>query len=272
MAPPSSVWLSQKVFRDSRPGSNRCSFGRARPQVGDNPVDIVCRTCVRRTGVLVWDNGGMDDRVDIDSVEVEYDPFESRVRDSRGRSFAWCEAAVEVFVAGGVHLKGMNYTKPELRERLKRRIMAGDKGGRAGQWSARKAQLLAQAYRKAGGGYRGGKSKRQRSLSKWTREEWTTSDGKPARRDGGTTRYLPKKAWRKLSTGEREATNRKKREGSREGRQFVANTERAKKAGRRARGDGGPEGKSPDVNGVGGGRREPITGDRKPQRPTGNRY
>ena len=47
-----------------------------------------------------------------------------------------------------------NYTKPALRKRLVYRIKAGSKGGRAGQWSARKAQMLARAYKKAGGGYR----------------------------------------------------------------------------------------------------------------------
>ena len=47
-----------------------------------------------------------------------------------------------------------NYTKPELRKRLFRQIKAGTKGGKAGQWSARKAQLLAARYKEAGGGYR----------------------------------------------------------------------------------------------------------------------
>ena len=47
-----------------------------------------------------------------------------------------------------------NYTKPTMRKRLFQRILAGSKGGRAGQWSARKAQMLAAAYKKAGGGYR----------------------------------------------------------------------------------------------------------------------
>ena len=47
-----------------------------------------------------------------------------------------------------------NYTKPTMRKRLFQRIKSGTKGGRAGQWSARKAQLLATAYKKAGGGYR----------------------------------------------------------------------------------------------------------------------
>jgi hypothetical protein len=48
-----------------------------------------------------------------------------------------------------------NYTKPALRKRLFNKIKAGNKGGRAGQWSARKAQMLAKEYKKAGGGYRG---------------------------------------------------------------------------------------------------------------------
>tara|TARA_R100001129_G_scaffold183969_1_gene167655 strand:+ start:2671 stop:2862 length:192 start_codon:yes stop_codon:yes gene_type:complete len=47
-----------------------------------------------------------------------------------------------------------NYTKPSLRKRLFEQIKAGTKGGRAGQWSARKAQLLAVKYKKAGGGYK----------------------------------------------------------------------------------------------------------------------
>lgn len=47
-----------------------------------------------------------------------------------------------------------NYTKPKMRKRQFQRIKAGTKGGPAGKWSARKAQMLAQAYKRAGGGYR----------------------------------------------------------------------------------------------------------------------
>ena len=47
-----------------------------------------------------------------------------------------------------------NYTKPEMRKRQFERIKAGSKGGDPGEWSARKAQLLAKAYKDAGGGYR----------------------------------------------------------------------------------------------------------------------
>ena len=47
-----------------------------------------------------------------------------------------------------------NYTKPEMRKRQFNRIEAGTKGGKAGQWSARKAQMLAKSYKDAGGGYK----------------------------------------------------------------------------------------------------------------------
>ena len=47
-----------------------------------------------------------------------------------------------------------NYTKPEMRKKLFNKIKAGTKGGDPGEWSARKAQLLATQYKKAGGGYK----------------------------------------------------------------------------------------------------------------------
>jgi hypothetical protein len=50
--------------------------------------------------------------------------------------------------------KAGNYTKPSMRKRLFEKIKRGTKGGNAGQWSARKAQLLAKEYKAAGGGYK----------------------------------------------------------------------------------------------------------------------
>jgi hypothetical protein len=47
-----------------------------------------------------------------------------------------------------------NYTKPTMRKALFEKIKAGSKGGDAGQWSARKSQMLAKQYKDAGGGYR----------------------------------------------------------------------------------------------------------------------
>jgi hypothetical protein len=128
----------------------------------------------------------------------------------------------------------MAYTKPEMRERIKDSVMAGSKGGKPGQWSARKAQILAQRYEKAGGGYAGEKTGSQKSLTRWTQEKWRTSDDKPAIRKGGTSRYLPDKAWDELSAAEKAATNKKKRAGSREGKQFVKNTSAAASARRKA--------------------------------------
>jgi hypothetical protein len=130
-----------------------------------------------------------------------------------------------------------NYSNPALRERLKKQVMASNKGGNPGQWSARKAQRLAQLYEQAGGGYSGPKSASQKSLSKWTKEDWGTKSGKPSTQGPKATgeRYLPKKAIQSLSTAEYRATSDKKRRGTRAGKQFVPNTPAAKASGRKAR-------------------------------------
>lgn len=123
------------------------------------------------------------------------------------------------------------YTHPEMREEIKEEIKTSDKGGNPGQWSARKSQLLAQEYEKRGGGYKGEKDESQKYLEKWTEEEWQTKEGEAqAREDGETKRYLPKKAWEKMSDEEKEETEKKKREGSKKGEQYVSNTEAAKQA------------------------------------------
>ena len=124
------------------------------------------------------------------------------------------------------------YTHPELREKIKEEIKASDKGGKEGQWSARKSQLLTQEYEKQGGGYKGEKGQSQKNLEKWTEEEWQTKDGDANARqdDGETKRYLPKKAWENMSEKEKEETEQKKRQGSKKGEQYVSNTKEAKKA------------------------------------------
>ena len=128
------------------------------------------------------------------------------------------------------------YTDPQLRARLKEEIQAGDRGGQPGQWSARKAQLLAHEYEAQGGGYKGEKTEAQKHLSEWTEEEWTTKDGKPAARGEETARYLPKKAWDEMTDAEKAATDKKKRAGSKAGKQNVANTPKAKAARKKASG------------------------------------
>lgn len=127
-----------------------------------------------------------------------------------------------------------NYTKPELREKIKKKVVAGSKGGRPGQWSARKAQLVTTEYKAEGGGFKHGRNKAQKSLKKWGDEKWHTSDRKKATRGKTTHRYLPDKAWKELSPSERKATDRKKVSASRRGRQFVKNTPAAAEARKRA--------------------------------------
>ncbi len=123
------------------------------------------------------------------------------------------------------------YTKPKLRERIKNRIMRGNKGGRSGQWSARKSQLLAQAYKKAGGGYRGRKTKAAKSLSKWTKQKWRTKSGKASRKTG--ERYLPSRLIKSMSSSQYAYETRKKRKATKAGKQRASYSKRTAKRMRR---------------------------------------
>jgi hypothetical protein len=114
----------------------------------------------------------------------------------------------------------MARSNPKLWDKVVAQVKAGSKGGNAGQWSARKAQLAGKLYKDKGGGYSGGKTKAQESLSKWTKQEWTTRSGKPSSETG--ERYLPKKAIKSLSESEYAATTKAKREGTKSGKQFVS--------------------------------------------------
>ena len=96
-------------------------------------------------------------------------------------------------------------------KRIVASVKAGGKGGEPGQWSARKAQLSTQRYKKSGGTYTGSKTKAQKSLSKWTEEDWGTKSGKPSTQGSKATgeRYLPKKVREGLTKEEYEETSRK---------------------------------------------------------------
>tara|TARA_R110000824_G_scaffold104728_6_gene248412 strand:+ start:375 stop:791 length:417 start_codon:yes stop_codon:yes gene_type:complete len=120
----------------------------------------------------------------------------------------------------------MAYTKPDLRKRIVSQVKAGSSGGKPGQWSARKAQIANEKYKKAGGGFKGKKSKSQKSLSKWTKEDWGTKSGKPSTqgKDAKNERYLPKKAIEELKQtpkGKKQlaATDAKKLKDTKAGKQ-----------------------------------------------------
>ncbi len=108
-------------------------------------------------------------------------------------------------------------------KRIVASVKAGGKGGDPGQWSARKAQLATQRYKKSGGSYSGPKTEAQKSLSKWGKEDWGTKSGKPSTQGADATgeRYLPKKAREALTPSEYAATTKAKREGTKAGKQFV---------------------------------------------------
>ena len=106
-------------------------------------------------------------------------------------------------------------------KRIVSAVKASTKGGKAGQWSARKAQLATQRYKKAGGSYSGPKTEAQKSLTKWTKEKWGTKSGKNSTQGKKATgeRYLPKAARASLTKKEYAATSAKKRADTKAGKQ-----------------------------------------------------
>ncbi|KTR08015.1 hypothetical protein NS365_02095 [Aureimonas ureilytica] len=111
------------------------------------------------------------------------------------------------------------HTDPKLWEKVKDKVTKGAKGGKPGQWSARKAQMATAEYEKEGGGFKGEKSK-DNSLQQWQDEDWGTKSGKKSAETG--ERYLPKKAREALSDKEYKKTSDKKRADTKKGEQHSA--------------------------------------------------
>jgi hypothetical protein len=107
-------------------------------------------------------------------------------------------------------------TNPKLWEEVKTKVTNGSKGGKAGQWSARKAQLAVSEYKKRGGGYKGDKAA-DNHLVQWTHEDWGTKSGKPSGK--AHERYLPKAARAKLTNKDYKRTTAKKRTDTAKGNQ-----------------------------------------------------
>jgi hypothetical protein len=105
-------------------------------------------------------------------------------------------------------------TNPSLWEKAKSQA----KAKMGGKHSARAMQLATKIYKEKGGGYSGAKSS-DNKLKKWGDQKWRTSDGSKSE---GKKRYLPDKAWKSLTPGEKAATNRAKAKGDAQGKQFVA--------------------------------------------------
>ena len=110
-------------------------------------------------------------------------------------------------------------TDPDLWERVKEKVTQESKGGKPGQWSARKAQLAVSEYEREGGGYKGEKTA-DNHLVRWEREEWGTKSGRKSADTG--ERYLPKRAREALTDEEYARTTAKKRADARKGVQHSA--------------------------------------------------
>ena len=110
-------------------------------------------------------------------------------------------------------------TDPKLWDKVKADVTTEGKGGKPGQWSARKAQLATQEYKKEGGGYEGGKSP-DNHLTQWTKEDWGTKSGDASGATG--ERYLPRRARDHLDEAEYKRTTEKKRADTAKGKQFSA--------------------------------------------------
>ena len=131
-------------------------------------------------------------------------------------------------------------TDPELWETVKDEITRGDKGGDPGEWSARKAQMAVQEYKKRGGGYLGEKPDADNHLVQWQREEWGTKSGRESLKSG--ERYLPKKAREALSDEEYKRTTAAKRCAAAKGEQFAAQPQDVARKASRFRGGHGAHG------------------------------
>ena len=125
-------------------------------------------------------------------------------------------------------------TKEAMWKRIVASVKAGGKGGRPGQWSARKAQLATSKYKKAGGGYRGKKSSSNK-LTKWSKQKWDyVSKGDKKKPKSKRGRYLPESVRKSLSSSEKSATNRRKKAATAKGKQKAKYTKKIAAKVRRA--------------------------------------
>jgi len=108
-------------------------------------------------------------------------------------------------------------THTDLWEQVKQEVIDSDKGGAPGQWSARKAQMAVQEYKKRGGGFEdNGPAQKDTHLHEWTEEDWGTKSGGESGETG--ERYLPREVRMLLTEDEYARSTAKKEAGD---RQFV---------------------------------------------------
>jgi hypothetical protein len=123
-----------------------------------------------------------------------------------------------------------NRSNPLLWKRIVNSVKQSNKGGRSGQWSARKAQLSVKLYKKRGGKYSSKKSSTN-SLVKWTRQNWRTKSGRPSIVGNKHTgeRYLPEKMIKKTDSKLYNYSSRLKRKSIKNNKQYSKQPKKLKK-------------------------------------------
>ena len=116
-------------------------------------------------------------------------------------------------------------TNPKLWKKVVAEVKRGSKGGKPNKWSAFKSLLAGKKYRSRGGGYKNKKCSNN-SLRKWVKQDWGYV-GKPKK-----SRFLPHKG-NFLTRGQKAATSRAKRKGTKNGKQYVPQPESIRKITRR---------------------------------------
>ena len=121
----------------------------------------------------------------------------------------------------------MARSSPRIWERAKKDAVSR----MGGRHSARAMQLAAKLYKDRGGKYTGGKTAAQKSMTKWTKQDWGTKSGKNSvsGKDATGERYLPKRDREKLTKAQYAATTRKKRNDLKKGKQFSQQPKKVKK-------------------------------------------
>jgi len=121
----------------------------------------------------------------------------------------------------------MARANPRIWEKAKARA----KARMGGKHSARAMQLAAKLYKDMGGKYTGGKDAGQKSITKWTKQDWGTKSGKNSvlGKDATGERYLPKRDREKLTKAQYASTTRKKRADLKKGKQFSQQPKKVKK-------------------------------------------
>jgi len=120
----------------------------------------------------------------------------------------------------------MGRANPKLWEKAKTRA----KSRMGGKHSARAMQLAAKIYKELGGSYSGGKTKAQKSMTKWTKQKWRTKSGKPSVLGLNATgeRYLPTNSINRMAAERYARSSAKKRKDTKAGKQYSSQPKKRK--------------------------------------------